>query len=72
MDLDADSEFVRCAHFNYHPGDCHFDAGELPRCDRRVLIPHIAQEMAPCKLHLYHYGPCVAEVQFHEEEPNAD
>lgn len=68
VDLDGDLNFIQCVHYAHHEYDHHYSTEGLPPCQRRVLIPGERHVMAPCSLHQYHYGPCIAQVHFQEEE----
>lgn len=67
-ELDDELEFQRCVHYDHHPYDHHLSTEGLPRCDRQVAVPGDIHRMEPCTLHQYHYGTCVAQVHFPEEE----
>ena len=68
VDLDDDLNFVQCVHYAYHEYDHHYSTEGLPPCQRQVLIPGEHHVMAHCSLHQYHYGHCVAQAHFQEEE----
>lgn len=67
IDLADDMEFVQCVLYDHHEGEHRYTAEGLPPCWRGVLIPG-EHDLAPCSLHEYHFGPCIAQVHFHEEE----